>query len=94
MCAVIDGRRKLSTSILNRWRRRYALWAGQGASIAVLGDMLEMGSEAALASRSPCEPIEAAGAIIWLLCGCNMKALWDVYFRRAQRCLFRHIRAS
>jgi UDP-N-acetylmuramoyl-tripeptide--D-alanyl-D-alanine ligase len=43
----------------------------------VLGDMLEMGSEAASHHAALAEPIEAARADLVFLCGANMKALWD-----------------
>jgi UDP-N-acetylmuramoyl-tripeptide--D-alanyl-D-alanine ligase len=53
------------------------LSTAKGRRIAVLGDMLEMGSEAASHHAALAEPIEAARADLVFLCGANMKALWD-----------------
>jgi UDP-N-acetylmuramoyl-tripeptide--D-alanyl-D-alanine ligase len=49
-----------------------------GRRIAVLGDMLEMGPEAASHHTALAGPIEAAHVDLVFLCGPNMKSLWDV----------------
>jgi UDP-N-acetylmuramoyl-tripeptide--D-alanyl-D-alanine ligase len=54
------------------------LGAAKGRRIAVLGDMLEMGTEAASHHAALAEPVEAARADLVFLCGANMKALWEV----------------
>ncbi|HWA89726.1 MAG TPA: UDP-N-acetylmuramoyl-tripeptide--D-alanyl-D-alanine ligase [Rhizomicrobium sp.] len=53
------------------------LGAAKGRRIAVLGDMLEMGDDAASHHAGLVKPIEDARADLVFLCGANMKALWD-----------------
>ncbi|MBV8977589.1 MAG: UDP-N-acetylmuramoyl-tripeptide--D-alanyl-D-alanine ligase [Alphaproteobacteria bacterium] len=53
------------------------LGEAKGRRIAVLGDMLEMGADAASHHASLAAPIEAARADLVFLCGPNMRALWD-----------------
>jgi UDP-N-acetylmuramyl pentapeptide synthase len=53
------------------------LGSAEARRIAVLGDMLEMGAEAASHHAGLLKPIEDARADLVFLCGPNMKALWD-----------------
>jgi UDP-N-acetylmuramoyl-tripeptide--D-alanyl-D-alanine ligase len=53
------------------------LGASKGRRIAVLGDMLEMGEDAAAHHAGLLKPIEEARADLVFLCGPHMKALWD-----------------
>jgi UDP-N-acetylmuramoyl-tripeptide--D-alanyl-D-alanine ligase len=52
--------------------------AAKGRRIAVLGDMLEMGPDAASHHSALAGPIETAQVDLVFLCGSNMKSLWDV----------------
>jgi UDP-N-acetylmuramoyl-tripeptide--D-alanyl-D-alanine ligase len=52
--------------------------AARGRRIAVLGDMLEMGPDAASHHSALAGPIEAARVDLVFLCGPSMKSLWDV----------------
>jgi UDP-N-acetylmuramoyl-tripeptide--D-alanyl-D-alanine ligase len=54
------------------------LGAASGRRIAVLGDMLEMGPEAALHHAALAGPVEATRVDLVFLCGSYMKSLWDV----------------
>ncbi len=49
----------------------------KGRRIAVLGDMLELGENAAALHHGLIEPITAAGADLVFACGPHMRALWD-----------------
>jgi UDP-N-acetylmuramoyl-tripeptide--D-alanyl-D-alanine ligase len=49
----------------------------KGRRIAVLGDMLEMGSDAPAHHAALAKPLEDARADLVFLCGANMRALWD-----------------
>src|SRR5207342_3107563 len=53
------------------------LGAAKGRRIAVLGDMLEMGEEAASHHAGLAAPIEDARTDLVFLCGAQMKSLWD-----------------
>ncbi len=53
------------------------LGAAEGRRIAVLGDMLELGDDAAAHHAALAAPIEAARADLVFLCGAQMQALWD-----------------
>jgi UDP-N-acetylmuramoyl-tripeptide--D-alanyl-D-alanine ligase len=53
------------------------LEAAKGRRIAVLGDMLEMGPDAAPHHAGLAKAIEAVRADLVFLCGPQMKALWD-----------------
>ena len=53
------------------------LGSAKGRRIAVLGDMLEMGEDAAAHHAGLLKPLEEARADLVFLCGPNMKALWD-----------------
>ena len=53
------------------------LGASKGRRIAVLGDMLELGADAAAHHAGLLKPIEDAHADLVFLSGPNMKALWD-----------------
>jgi len=50
----------------------------KGRRIAVLGDMLELGSEAAALHRGLAEPIEKAGVDLVFCSGPQMRALFEV----------------
>src|ERR1051326_2854927 len=50
---------------------------GNGRRIAVLGDMLELGQNAAELHRGLAEPIASARANLVFLCGPHMGALWS-----------------
>ena len=50
---------------------------GQGRRIAVLGDMLELGSQGPALHRALAEPIEAAGIDLVFCSGPLMHALWE-----------------
>jgi len=50
---------------------------GQGRRIAVLGDMLELGSKGQALHRALGEPLEAAGVDLVFCSGPLMRALWD-----------------
>jgi UDP-N-acetylmuramoyl-tripeptide--D-alanyl-D-alanine ligase len=52
--------------------------AARGRRIAVLGDMLELGTHADALHRGIAKEIAAANADLVFLCGPHMKALWDV----------------
>jgi UDP-N-acetylmuramoyl-tripeptide--D-alanyl-D-alanine ligase len=54
------------------------LGGARGRRIAVLGDMLEMGPDAASHHSTLAGPIESTLVDLVFLCGPNMKALWDV----------------
>lgn len=54
------------------------LASAKGRRIAVLGDMLEMGPEAASHHAGLAAPIESARADLVFLCGTQMKVLWDI----------------
>jgi UDP-N-acetylmuramoyl-tripeptide--D-alanyl-D-alanine ligase len=54
------------------------LGAAKGRRIAVLGDMLEMGSGGAAHHASLAAPIEAARVDLVFLCGPQMQSLWDL----------------
>ena len=54
------------------------LGAAKGRRIAVLGDMLEMGSGGAAHHASLAAPIEAAHVDLVFLCGPQMQSLWDL----------------
>ena len=53
------------------------LGAAKGRRIAVLGDMLEMGEDAASHHAGLAAPIERARADLVFLCGPQMNSLWD-----------------
>ncbi len=53
------------------------LGAASGRRIAVLGDMLEMGTDGAAHHAELAGPIEAAHADLVFLCGAQMKSLWE-----------------
>ena len=53
------------------------LGAAKGRRIAVLGDMLEMGEDAATHHADLATPLESARADLVFLCGTQMKSLWD-----------------
>jgi UDP-N-acetylmuramoyl-tripeptide--D-alanyl-D-alanine ligase len=57
---------------------RSSLPAQGGRRIAILGDMLELGTEAFALHASLSQDIEAARADLMFLCGPHMRALWDV----------------
>ncbi len=53
------------------------LGQAKGRRIAVLGDMLEMGADAAAHHAALAAPIEDARADLVFLCGTAMRSLWD-----------------
>ena len=54
------------------------LGAAKGRRVAVMGDMLEMGEDAASHHASLAAAIESAHADLVFLCGSKMRSLWDV----------------
>jgi UDP-N-acetylmuramoyl-tripeptide--D-alanyl-D-alanine ligase len=53
------------------------LCGAKGRRVAVLGDMLEMGSQSAAHHAGLAKAVEGARADLVFLCGLQMKALWD-----------------